>query len=77
MGGTECSSATPAAEGVPHGGMGGARTEIYRDRTHPHVISAILREAAFEFEVYDLTLLFLKNRTPRKTMDKSVNIAPK
>jgi hypothetical protein len=27
MGGTECSPATPAAEGVPHGGMGGARTD--------------------------------------------------
>ena len=27
----------PAAEGVPHGGMGGARTEIYHDRTHPFV----------------------------------------
>ena len=26
---------TPATEGVPHGGMGGVRTEIYRDRTHP------------------------------------------
>ena len=24
----------PAAEGVPHGGMGEARTGIYRDRTH-------------------------------------------
>jgi hypothetical protein len=27
MGVTECSPATPAAEGVPHGGMGGARTD--------------------------------------------------
>ncbi len=26
MGGMGCSPATPAAEGVPHGGMGGART---------------------------------------------------
>ena len=25
----------PAAEGVPPGGMAGARTEIYRARTHP------------------------------------------
>ncbi len=24
----------PAAEGVPHGGMGEVRTEICRDRTH-------------------------------------------
>ena len=23
-----------AAEGIPHGGMGGTRMEIYRDRTH-------------------------------------------
>ena len=35
MGGTECSPATPAAEGVPHGGMGGARTDGGHSVTGP------------------------------------------
>jgi hypothetical protein len=35
MGGTECSPATPAAEGVPHGGMGGARTDGGHSMTGP------------------------------------------
>ena len=35
MGGTGCSSATPAAEGVPHGGMGGARTDGGHSMTGP------------------------------------------
>jgi hypothetical protein len=33
----------PVAEGVPHGGMGGARTEIYRDRTHLLVYASLLK----------------------------------
>ena len=40
MGGTGCSPATPAAEGVPHGGMGGART----DGGHP-VTGPILKKS--------------------------------
>ena len=40
MGGTGCSPATPAAEGVPHGGMGGART----DGGHP-VTGLILKKS--------------------------------
>ncbi len=39
MGGRGCSPATPAAEGVPHGGMGGART----DGGHP-VTGPILKK---------------------------------
>jgi len=35
MGGTECSPATPAAEGVPPGGMGGARTDGGHSVTGP------------------------------------------
>jgi len=35
MGGTECSPATPSAEGVPHGGMGGARTDGGHSVTGP------------------------------------------
>ena len=35
MGGTEWSSATPAAEGVPHGGMGGVRTDGGHSVTGP------------------------------------------
>jgi hypothetical protein len=43
MGGTGCSPATPAAEGVPHGGMGGART----DGGHP-VTGPILKKANYQ-----------------------------
>jgi hypothetical protein len=35
MGGMGCSPATPAAEGVPHGGMGGARTDGGHPMTGP------------------------------------------
>ena len=35
MGGTGCSSATPGAEGVPHGGMGGVRTDGGHSVTGP------------------------------------------
>ena len=32
----------PAAEGIPYGEMGGARTEIYRDRTHLLVYAFVM-----------------------------------
>ena len=45
MGGTGCSSATPAAEGVPHGGMGGARTDGGHSVTGPiHKMSIAITE---------------------------------
>ncbi len=57
MGGTGCSPATPAAEGVPHGGMGGART----DGGHP-VTGPILKKRTAIIEkivpMYSLFLLY-------------------
>jgi hypothetical protein len=53
MGGTGCSSATPAAEGVPHGGMGGART----DGGHP-VTGPIIKKAQFSQKKGLFPLLF-------------------
>ncbi len=45
MGSTGCSPATPAAEGVPHGGMGGART----DGGHP-VTGPIFKFISFNLQ---------------------------
>jgi hypothetical protein len=48
MGGMGCSSATPAAEGVPHGGMGGART----DGGHPMTGPIIKKSTVFTGKVF-------------------------
>jgi len=45
MGSTGCSPATPAAEGVPHGGMGEART----DGGHP-VTGPIFKFISFNIQ---------------------------
>jgi hypothetical protein len=54
MGGTECSSATPAAEGVPHGGMGGARTDGGHSVTGPIHKKNGNKDAYYELKLIEI-----------------------
>ncbi len=52
-----CSPATPAAEGVPHGGMGGARTYGGHPVTGPILKKSIVIIAEMEMLIFSLFFL--------------------